>query len=173
MKAPEETHVIHRYRYLDKRTGHWKMTRHHMSQEDADQFFAPAEGKYLLADKWEPEESSRMVIQSALMHGPGINCGRRPDPGRLTVEDIRAIWERNKNPDVRRLIWEIWYLRHTVREARYVAAALEVTGIESPFQHRLDCLLLRLRAEPSPDAQPLTWFRDEEEALKRIAKARR
>ncbi|MDB0568070.1 hypothetical protein AB6Q13_15975 [Ralstonia solanacearum] len=173
MKAQEEPHVIHRYRYLDKRTGRWKTTRHHMSQEDADQFFAPAQGKYLLAEKWEPEESSRMVIKGAPMQGPGINCGRRPDPGRLTVEDIRAIWERNRNPDVRRLIWEIRYLRYTVRNARYLAAILEVTGIEPAFQHRLDCLVLGLRSEPSPEADPLTWFREEEEVLKRIAKSHR
>ncbi|AXV82214.1 hypothetical protein [Ralstonia solanacearum] len=144
-----------------------------MSPEDADQFFAPAQGKYLQAEKWEPEESSRMVIQGDPMHGPGIDCGRRPDPGRLKVEEIRAIWERNRTPDVRRLIWEIWYLRYTISQARYVAAILDVTGIESPFQHRLDTLLARLRTEPSPEAASLTWFREEEEALKRIAKARR
>ncbi|MGD7160781.1 hypothetical protein [Ralstonia pseudosolanacearum] len=46
MVAPSEPHILHRYRYLDKRTKRWKTTRHHMSQEKAGRFFTSREGLY-------------------------------------------------------------------------------------------------------------------------------
>ena len=167
-------HIVHRYRYLDKRTGHWKTTKHHMSAEDADRFFAIS--THFKAERWEPIESTREDRGQGLpMQGKGIDC-KQPEstpsrPGRLTVEEIRAIWGRNKCDDVRRLVWEIWYLRSTVQLAWYVATFVEVSGIDPALAGRLRDLDAVLRSHPSPDS--LAWTNAEHAALKRIAKARR
>lgn len=174
MATPSPTHFRHRYRYLEAGKKNWKSTRHHMSEEDAAKFFAPGPGRYRVVEKWEPIEQSRMEISDTPPEiGPGVGGGRRKEPPRLTVDEIKEIWGRNRTPDVHRLIWEIWYLRQEVHLARYVATVVEVTGIERPFQFRLAVLLDSLRQHPSPNVPPLKWFPDEEAALERIAKARR
>lgn len=142
-----------------------------MSAETAAQFFEPGRDPYLRAERWEPVESSR---EERGGRTPRFDRGVQCHPfrhGRLTVEQIKEIWERNKCPDVRRLMWEIWYLRGTLEWARYVAAILEVTGIEPPFDDYLRQLTAELRYHPSP--APMTWSAEDEAALKRIAKARR
>ena len=174
MATPSPSHFRHRYRYLEAGKKNWKSTRHHMSEEDAAKFFAPGPGRYRVVEKWEPIEQSRMEISDTPPEiGQGVGAGRRKDPPRLTVDEIKEIWGRNRTPDVHRLIWEIWYLRQEVHLARYVATVVEVTGIERPFQFRLAVLLDSLRQHPSPNVPPLKWFPDEEAALERIAKARR
>lgn len=179
----DPSHIVHRYRYLDASTGHWKTTRHHMSAESAERFFAPENCTHFKAERWEPVESTREDRSNGLpMHGPGISCNPptsapppeappRSTPSRLTVEEIRAIWERNKSPEVRRLIWELWYLRSTVQLARYIATVVEVAGIDAAFADRLRDLNTAMCSHPSPEA--LAWTSAEEAALKRIAKARR
>ena len=89
----------------------------------------------------------------------------------MKVEEVRTIWERNKCPDVRRLIWEIWYLRSTVEYARYVAEWLEEVDIDPPFDRRVTVLQMALTSHPSPAT--LEWSSAEIVLLKRLAKARR
>lgn len=172
MTHPGQFHIVYRYRYLDARTGRWKTTRHHMSTEEAEGFFAPGKSTHFTAERWEPIESSREERGGG--RPPRFDQGIQCHPfrhGRLTVEEIREIWERNKCPDVRRLMWELSYLRGTLEWARHVAAVLEVTGIEPPFDDYLRQLVNELRYYPSP--QPLIWSAADEAALKQIAEARR
>jgi|GEM_PF-1731542 len=176
MESPAPPHIVHKYRYLDAKTGRWKMTRHHMSPEAAAQFFAPSACTHFVAEKWEPVEATREDRGSGQpMQGKGIDCNppksAPPPPARLKVEEVRAIWERNKCPDVRRLIWEIWYLRSTVDYARYIAVWLEAAGIEPPFERRFTALQMALTSHPSP--APLDWTSAEVVGLQRLAKARR
>lgn len=176
MESPAPPHVVHKYRYLDAKTGRWKMTRHHMSAEAAEQFFAPDAATHFRAEKWEAVESTREDRGSGHpMQGKGIDCNppksAPPPPARLKVEEVRAIWERNKCPDVRRLIWEIWYLRSTVEYARYVAGWLEEIDIDPPFDRRFKFLQAALTSHPSP--AELEWSSAEIVLLKRLAKARR
>lgn len=147
-----------------------------MTAEAAAEFFAPGKSTHFTAERWEPIESSREDREALPPQGRGIIChppkdAAKPPPARLTVDEIRAIWERNKCEDVRRLVWEIWYLRGTVDYARYIAAWLEATGIEPPFEKRFSMLEMALCSHPSP--APLQWSRTEELALKRIVSGRR
>jgi hypothetical protein len=179
METPAPPHIVHRYRYFDTRKNRWKETKHRMSAEEAAKFFAPGMSTHFTAERWEPIESSREVVEGVPMHGKGIDCRlpkREPPPserrpGRLTVDEIRAIWERNKSTEVRHLMWEIWYLRGTVQLARYVATVADVAGIDPAFADRLRDLDTVLKNHPTPE--PLRWTTAEEAALKRIAKARR
>ncbi|MEZ7780439.1 hypothetical protein O4A46_01370 [Cupriavidus gilardii] len=43
----------------------------------------------------------------------------------LTAEELRDIWERNRLPDVRDLLWEIARLRQRVASAHYFIALVE------------------------------------------------
>ncbi|WP_422649026.1 hypothetical protein OJJOAM_000943 [Cupriavidus sp. H18C1] len=43
----------------------------------------------------------------------------------LTAEELRDIWERNRVPDVRDLLWEIARLRQRVSSAHYFIALVE------------------------------------------------
>ncbi|MGC5885756.1 hypothetical protein [Ralstonia pseudosolanacearum] len=171
MGHPDQPHIVHRYRYLDVRTGRWKTTRHHMSAEEAERFFAPGKSTHFTAKQWEPIESSREErVATQHRFDQGIQCHPFRH-GRLTVEELRKIWEHNKCSDVRRLMWEISYLRGTIEWARHLAAVLEVSGIEPPFDDYLRQLVNELRYHPSPP--PLIWSAADEAALKRIARARR
>lgn len=170
------SNIVHKYRFLDARTGRWKTTPHHMSAEAAAEFFAPGKSTHFTAERWEPIENTREERIGLPMHGKGIDChppkhAAKAPPSRLTVEEIRAIWERNKCEDVRRLVWEIWYLRGTVEYARYIAAWLEAADVEPPFERRFTMLQVALCSHPSP--APFEWSRTEELALKRIASTRR
>ena len=176
MEPAARSHIVHKYRYLDAKTGRWKMTRHHMSADAAEQFFAPGAGTHFRAEKWEPVEATREDRGSGHpMQGKGIDCNPLKSaptpPARLKVEEVRAIWERNKCPDVRRLIWEIWYLRSTVEYARYVAEWLEEIDIDPPFDRRFKMLQAMLTSHPSP--AELEWSSAEIVGLKRLARARR
>lgn len=176
METPRPPHIVHKYRYLDAQTGQWKMTRHHMSAEQAAKFFAGDWNPYLKVERWEPVECTREDRGTGYpMHGPGIQCNppksTPPPPSRLTVEEIRAIWERNKCEDVRRLMWEIWYLRSTVEYARYVAEWCECADIEPPFDRRFTALRIALASHPSP--APLEWTSAELVIMKRNARRRR
>jgi len=172
MDPPVSTlNIVHKYRYLDAKTGKWKMTRHHMSAEDAAVFFAPGRDPYFAVSQWEPVESTREDRgRGHPMHGPGINCkqAKKPkaQPGRLTLDEIRAIWERNKSEDVRRLMWEIWYLRDTVERARYVAEITLAIGSVPPFDARMSALHLALASHPSE--APMEWSSAEVVALRRL-----
>lgn len=154
-------HFVYRYRYRDAKSGSWKMARHHMSPQEAERFFS-APG-HMHAEEWEAIESTREERrQVPVPKGP---------PSRLTTNEARAIWERNKSEDMRRVMWELAYLRNTVELARYVAYYLEVAGVEFPFDRRISELLVALTSHPSP--APLEWNSAEVIALKRIERARR
>lgn len=43
----------------------------------------------------------------------------------MTAEELRDIWERNRLPDVRDLLWEIARLRQRVASAHYFIALVE------------------------------------------------
>ena len=51
MAAPPPSHIVHKYRYLDAKTGRWKMTRHPMSAEQAAKFFAADWNPYLKVER--------------------------------------------------------------------------------------------------------------------------
>ncbi|MGA4005972.1 hypothetical protein ACI2VR_07000 [Ralstonia nicotianae] len=171
MESTSPARIVHKYRYLDAKTGRWKITRHHMNADEAATFFAPGRDPYFKASQWEPVKCTREDRgQGHPMHGPGINCKQpetpREQPGRLTLDEIRAIWERNKCEDVRRLMWEIWYLREVVERARYVAEITFAAGSFPPFDDRLTSLQIALGGHPSP--APMQWSSVEVIALKRL-----
>lgn len=173
METPAPLRVIYRYRYMEAGGKHWKYTRHHMSPEEAVRFFAPGLAWRKAVEKWEPLQSSRMEIPSEPRDlGPGVGAGRRKEPPRLTIDEVKAIWERNRNPDTRRLVWEIWYLRETVERARDICAILEIIGIDPVFRYRLWQLKESLQKESLPEPRPVRWFPDEEEFLERIARSK-
>lgn len=55
---------------------------------------------------------------------PGTNPRARPFPRAMTEAELRAAYERNPSPEVRRLLWEIARLHALARRAKEVAYGL-------------------------------------------------
>ena len=88
-----------------------------------------------------------------------MNSSRRPPPSPLTRDQLRAIYETNPTPAVKRLLWEIKRLRGIVVLANSLFVSMDRARhsgarLTEDSQKILDQLRHRIRLEPASSEDP-------------------
>ena len=92
---------------------------------------------------------------------------------KLSSAALRAIWQSNRTPEVRDLLWEIYRLQDIARQAYGVLTLARIYGIDKPLLTRLNALDSALFAEPALWERPMSCSTEEEQGLKRLSRGRR